>query len=122
MGSRYLRSTRESFRGMLVVFLFHVVNEAQLVVEMPIFRIVPNPLLYQIDGSLRHSSAVRRLRGKKIASVLIGHNQFWIEGRGDFQQRREQLVARGSRVMLAPEILYGSRPIDVGQQAVVSQT
>ena len=44
-----------------------------------------------------------------------------VERGGDLEQRGEQCVVLRVGVMLAAKILHGASPIDIGQQAVVTQ-
>ena len=43
-----------------------------------------------------------------------------IECGSDLQQWRQQLKVLGAGVMLTPEVLYGTGPVNIGDQPVVT--
>src|SRR5882672_3801023 len=105
MSVRYMRSALEGLGGFLVVPKLHVIDEAQVVVEPPVVGIVLNAILHQLDGAIGLTSAVRRLRSKEAAAKLVCDHEMRIEMRGDFQKRRQQVVAGSVVVMTISEVL-----------------
>jgi hypothetical protein len=67
------------------------------------------------------ASTFRRRLRQEDGTELVGDQQVRIQFGGDVEQRRQQFVLHGARVMLAPKILHHARPVKIGEQAVVAQ-
>src|SRR5579862_2643837 len=117
-----LRSTLKGFRGSLVVPQIHVVNEAEVVIEPPVVRILLDAILHQLDGPLRFSGPVRRLRREKAGTEFVGNEKMRIQVSRDFQKRRQKIVACREVVVAVAEVLHGAGPVDAGGQAVIAET
>jgi len=119
---RHLRSPVKRVGCSPVILKIHVIDEAQIVIELPVVGIVLDAVLHQPNRVLGLSCAARWRRSEKAGSELISHNQFRIEMRGDVEQRKKQVIASRAVVVPSAKILHGARPIDIGKQAVVAQT
>src|ERR1700682_3026420 len=117
MRIRYLGSPVECVGRFSVVVEIHVVDEAQIVVELPVVGIVLNAIFHQLNRALGLSRPVRRRRSQEASSKLISRNQLRIEVRRYVEQGIEKVVALRAGVMPSAEILHGARPIDIGKKA-----
>ena len=121
MRIRNVRSALKRLCCILVIMKLHVIDEAQVVIQMPVVRIILNAVLDQLNRALGLSSAVRRFWGEEAGAKLVSNHEMWIEVCGDFKKRRQQVVTGGEVVMPVAEILHGARPINTGHQTVVSE-
>ena len=122
MRVRHTRPALESLRGLLVILKLHVVNESQVVIELPIAGIVLNAVFHQLNRAFGLSRPVRRFGSKEGAAKLVGDHEMRIQMSSDFQKRRQQVVAGGVGSMPVSEILDGPSPINAGYQTVVTET
>src|SRR5581483_1137884 len=114
MGSRNLRSFQESVRGMPVIPKV-VVDECQIIVEMPISGIVLNSVFDQFDCKVRGSGAGWGFGRKKGPAKLVSGYQMGIKLGGNVQQRPQKLVSSASPAMGPAKVLHHASPINIGQ-------
>src|ERR1700688_3822707 len=117
-----VRSALESFGGLLVIFKVHVINKAQIVVEPPVLGVILNTVLHQLDRALGLSRTVGRFGCQETAAKFIGDHEMRIQLSRDFEKGRQQIVTSGAESMPVAEVLHGARPINAGQQTVVTET
>src|SRR5690349_2831896 len=72
MGIRCERSALEYFRGVPVILKFCVINEAQIVIEPPVIRIVGDAILHELDSALRLARTLRGSRSQKSSAEFVG--------------------------------------------------
>src|SRR5207248_10650172 len=107
--------------GGFLVFMLIVVDVAEIVVQVPISRVISNPIFDQLCCMLRISRAIWRPSREKGPAKLVHGNQVWIKLAGDVQQRPKHVVSAATNVVFATVILHRSGPINVREEAVVSQ-
>ena len=122
MRVRHLRATLERVGGFLVILEIHVIDEAQVVVELPVVGIILNAVLHQPDRLFRLARTIRWWWCQKTGAKLVGHYEMRIKLGCDLQQGKKQIVALGIVMMPSAKILHGTSPIDVGKKAVIAQT
>ena len=97
-----------------------VVDKGQVVGQLPPRRIRRHALLEQPDGQVCASRPVGRLKRKKHGAETIRDQEMRIECRGEIEQRIDEFKAPAPIAVLqiAPVMLNGPDPVDVGSQRV----
>src|ERR1700722_4663119 len=121
MRIRHLGTPVECFSRFPVVLKIHVIDKAQIVVELPVVGIVLDAIFHQLNRALRLSRPFRRGRSQEASSKLISRNQLRIEVRRYVEQGIEKVVAFRDGGLPSADILHSARPIDIGKKAVVTQ-
>ena len=105
-------------RGLRVV-QEQVVEEAEVLPQPPVVGQGLDPLLHHLDALARPAGAERPRLAQEDGPVAVGDLEARVERRGDVDQRPQQLEALVAReAPLAPEVLDGAQPVDVGGQAL----
>src|SRR2546423_14624785 len=81
-----LRALRENLGSALVVLQFSVIDEAEIIVEVPIIGVVLNAVLHQFDGADRLSGSIGRGGRRETRAKLGRRGQGRSEGLGDLEQ------------------------------------
>src|SRR6185369_2262280 len=81
------------FGRFLILLQFHVVNEAQVVIELPRCWIFLNSVLDQLHRLVRNSSTMGRRWGQEVGSKLVSNQELGIKGCCDIEQRIKRLIA-----------------------------
>src|ERR1700728_2233771 len=121
MRIRDVRAAEKYFGSFLVVLELSVVNETEIVVKVPVVRVLPNPVLHKFDGTSGFSSTVRRIGREEAGSELISNQQVRIKRGSDFQQWRKFVVGGRLLVMAMSEVLHDARPVNAGHQSVKTE-
>src|ERR1700722_453756 len=121
VGHREFRSRRKSVRSFGVILKFGVKDKTQVVIKAPLFRVVLDAELDQRECRPRESGAARWFRSEKVCSKFVSRQKLRIKLGGDFEKWREQAEVARVVVMLSPEILHGTRPVDVGKQSGIAE-
>src|SRR5271169_454108 len=122
MSIRNVGTTLERFFCVLVILEFHVIDETEVIVKFPVVGIVLNPVLHQRNGALGLAGTLWRFGRKEAAAKLVSDQEMRVQVRGDFEKRRQQVVAGGVAHVPAAEILHGASPINACHQAVITET
>src|ERR1700721_338275 len=121
MRIRHLGTPVECVSRFPVVLEIHVIDKAQIVVELPVVGIVLDAIFHQLNRAPRLSRPFRRGRSQEASSKLISRNQLRIEVRRYVEQGIEKVVASRAGRVPSAKILYRARPIDSGKKAVVTE-
>src|SRR4051794_27632295 len=116
-----LRALRENLGSALVVLQFSVIDEAEIIVEVPIIGIVLNAVQHQFDGAHRLSGSIGRGGSEETRAKLVSRDHVRIEGCGDLEQWREFVIGTSAQVMTVSEILNRAGPVDAGHQSIEPQ-
>ena len=116
-----VRAALEDLGGFAVVLEFGVVDEAEIVIETPVVRIVLDAIFHETNGTGRFAGAARWFGGQEAGAELVGGNHVGIERGGDLQQRSQFVVGVRAIEVTAAEILHRAGPVNASHQAVEAQ-
>src|SRR5262249_34548539 len=77
--------------------------------------------LHQGPSCVHVTRTVRRLLCQKNRSKLVSHDQMGIQSHSDIEKGSKRLVFLCTHLVLTAEILDDSRPVNIRQQAGISQ-
>src|SRR5438270_7922456 len=121
MRSRDSRAALESLGGSDVIMPLHVVNEAEVEIQVPIVGELLDAALDQLNRQIGMASTLRRFLRQEDRTKFVGRLELWIELYGDIQERSQHLVLPAAGYAVITEILHGTGPVNVGQQAAVAE-
>src|SRR5882724_70624 len=121
MGIRKARAALEGLSRGDVIMTVHVMDETEIEVLTPVVWKFIDAALYKPNRQVWAASTLRRLLRKKNRAEPVSRLEFGIEGHGYIQERIQQVVLFRAGEMMVAEILYGPQPVQVGQQAAITE-
>ena len=98
-----------------------VVKKAEIGSQAPLVGIRGDSAFDELDGEICAARAHRtRFREKNRAKAISWH-EMRIKGRGEIEQRPQQIEVRAGRGDSRSVVLHRARPVDVGEQRVIAQ-